>query len=69
MLQIALVLAILTVAVILFITERLREDLVALLVLVSLVLTGLITPAEALPDFSSPAVVTVWAVFIGFEYA
>ena len=63
-LQIALVLIILTLAVTLFITERLRVDLVALLVLVSLVLTGLITPAEALSGFSSPAVVTVWAVFI-----
>jgi di/tricarboxylate transporter len=59
-----MVLAIVILAVGLFVTERLRVDLVALLVLVGLVLTGLVTPTEALSGFSSPAVVTVWAVFI-----
>ncbi len=63
-LQIAIVFVILVSAVTLFITERLRMDLVALLVLGSLALTGLVTPAEALSGFSNPAVVTVWAVFI-----
>jgi di/tricarboxylate transporter len=62
--QIALVLAILALAVILFVTERLRVDLVALLVLVSLTLTDLVTPVEALSGFSNSAVVTVWAMFI-----
>lgn len=62
--QIATILAILALAVVLFITERLPMELVALLVLVSLALTGLLTPAEALSGFSNPAVVTVWAVFI-----
>ncbi len=62
--QIALTLAILLLATILFITERLRMDVIALLVLGSLALTGLVTPAEALSGFSNPAVVTVWAMFI-----
>lgn len=62
--EIALVLAILALAVILFVTERLSVDLVALLVLGSLALTGLVTPVEALSGFSSPAVVTVWAMFV-----
>jgi len=62
--EIALVLSILTVAVLLFVTERVRVDVVAMLVLGSLALTGLTTPAEALSGFSNPAVVTVWAVFI-----
>lgn len=62
--DIALVLAILALAVILFVTERLSVDLVALLVLGSLALTGLVTPVEALSGFSSPAVVTVWAMFV-----
>lgn len=62
--DIILTLSILLVAVFLFVTERLRVDLVALLVLGALVLTGLVTPAEALSGFSNPAVVTVWAVFI-----
>lgn len=63
-LQIGLVLGILVLAVVLFITEWLRVDVTALLVLGSLALTGLVTPAEALAGFSNPAVVTVWAVFI-----
>lgn len=60
----ALSLGILGLAVILFITERLRVDLVAILVMVSLSLTGLLTPTETFSGFSNPAVVTVWAVFI-----
>jgi di/tricarboxylate transporter len=62
--DIALVLAILAVSVALFVTEILRMDLVALLVLCVLALTGLVTPTEALSGFSNEAVVTVWAMFI-----
>jgi di/tricarboxylate transporter len=63
-LEITIVLSILTMAIILFITEWVRMDVVALMVLVSLPVMGLITPAEALSGFSSPAVVTVWAILI-----
>jgi di/tricarboxylate transporter len=38
--------------------------MVALLVLLAVGLTGLVTPTQALSGFSSPAVVTVWAMFI-----
>lgn len=62
--QITLVLAILGVAVIFFVTDRLRMDVVALLVLAALALIGLVTADQALSGFSNPAVVTVWAVFI-----
>ncbi|MFQ5946647.1 MAG: SLC13 family permease, partial [Anaerolineae bacterium] len=62
--QIATVFAILVIAIILFITERIRVDVVALLVLVSLAVTGLVTPAEALSGLSNPAVVTVGAVLV-----
>ena len=62
--QIALVLAILAAAIVMFITERIRVDVVALMVLVSLTLTGLVTPTEALSGFANLAVVTVWAVLI-----
>jgi len=62
--EISIVLTILALAVILFVSEKVRPDLVALMVMVSLPLAGLITPAEALSGFSSPAVVTVWAVLI-----
>ena len=64
MLDIAIVFAITALAIILFISERVRVDLVALLVMVSLALTGILTPAEALSGFSNVAVVTVWAVLI-----
>ena len=63
-LEIALVLAILGIALVLFITEWVRMDIVALLVLGSLSIIGLVTPEEALEGFSNPAVVTVWAMFI-----
>jgi len=59
-----LVLVILGVAVILFVSERLRVDLIAMMVLVTLTLTGLVTPEEAFSGFASPAVITVWSVYI-----
>jgi di/tricarboxylate transporter len=62
--EILAVLSVLAVAVILFVTERLRVDVVALLMLVTLALTGLVTPKQALSGFSNPAVITVIFVFI-----
>lgn len=62
--EIMLVLSILSIAILLFITERVSMDVVALLVLGALALTGLVTPVEALSGFSNPAVVTVWAILI-----
>jgi di/tricarboxylate transporter len=62
--DIALMLAILGVSILLFILDWLRVDIVALLILLTLILTGLITPTEAFAGFSSPAVITVWAIFI-----
>jgi di/tricarboxylate transporter len=62
--DIALMLAILAISILLFVTEWLRVDVVAILVLLALILTGLITPTEAFAGFSSPAVITVWAIFI-----
>jgi di/tricarboxylate transporter len=48
----------------LLISERIRVDVIALMVLGTLAMIGLVTPTEALSGFSSPAVITVWAVFI-----
>jgi di/tricarboxylate transporter len=62
--QITLVLFILGVAIVFLVTEWISMELVALLVLGFLALTGLVSPNEALSGFSNPAVVTVWAVFI-----
>jgi di/tricarboxylate transporter len=63
-LEIALVLIILAIALVLFISEVLRMDLVALLVLCALAVTGVVTPNEAISGFSNAAVITVWAMFI-----
>jgi di/tricarboxylate transporter len=62
--EIALVLGILLVALVLFITEVFRMDVVALLVLGVLAVTGLVDADDALSGFSNPAVITVWAMFI-----
>jgi len=62
--EIALVLSILVVSLILFISEVIRMDVVALLVLGTLAVTGLVDSNEAFAGFSNSAVITVWAMFI-----
>lgn len=62
--EIGLVLAILIIALILFITEKLSADLVALLVLLALALSGLVPTDELFSGFANPAVITVAAVFV-----
>ncbi|MCK4801368.1 MAG: anion permease, partial [Anaerolineales bacterium] len=62
--DILLVLLILGVAILFFITNWVRMDLVGLLILGSLAVSGLVTSSEALSGFSNPAVITVWAVLI-----
>ena len=51
-------------AVILFVTEWLTVDLIAMLVIVSLVTTGVIGPAEGLEGFSNGATLTVAFMFV-----
>ena len=63
-LEIVLVFAILAVVILVLITEWMPLEVLALLVLGILALTGLVSPIEALAGFSNPAVVTIWAVFI-----
>jgi len=62
--EIALVLGILAVSLVLFISEVIRMDLVALLVLGTLAITGLVDSNQAFAGFSNSAVITVWAMFI-----
>jgi di/tricarboxylate transporter len=61
---IGLTLTIIGVAVVLFATEKLRVDIIALLVLLTLAITQLISVEEAFAGFANPAVITVWAVYI-----
>lgn len=63
-LQITLVLGIAALSMFLIMTERLRMDLVAILVLVSLYTLGLVKPQEALSGFSNQATITIIAMFV-----
>lgn len=62
--DIVLTLIILLTAIVLFATEWLRMDLVSMLVLLTLALTGLVSIEDAFAGFSNPAVITVAAVFV-----
>jgi len=62
--EMVITLVILGMAILLFITEFIRVDLVGLVVMSCLALAGILTPAETLSGFSNSAVVTVWALFI-----
>ena len=62
--EIALVLTILGVALVLFVSEKVRMDVTALIVLGALVVTGLVSPEDAVAGFSNGAVIAVWAMFI-----
>jgi len=57
-------LVILVVAFALLLTERLRNDLVAVLIVVALALTRVLKPAEALAGFSSEPAIAVAGIFV-----
>jgi len=59
-----LVLAMIGLAVFLFIVEWIRVDMVAILMTVTLPILGLVTPKEAFSGFSSNAVISIIAVII-----
>jgi di/tricarboxylate transporter len=52
------------VALVLIVSNRLSPDLVALMILLALGLSGIVTLEQALSGFSSPAVVTIIGLFI-----
>ncbi|MBN2502619.1 MAG: SLC13 family permease [Anaerolineales bacterium] len=62
--QSVLILAIIGIVAILLITDRIRSDLIALLTLIALGLTGLVSPADLFSGFSRSAVITIMALFI-----
>lgn len=62
--EIAFVILLLVAAVVLFATEKLPVDLVALMLMSVLMLTGIITASEGLAGFSNTATVTVGAMFV-----
>ena len=62
--QLVITFVILIVAAGLFLSDRLRPDLVALLVVVALGVTGVLTPQETFSGFSRSAVITIMAIFV-----
>jgi di/tricarboxylate transporter len=56
--------AILAVAFVLLLTERIRNDVVALLIVLALAVTGLLPPKEALAGFGSEPAIVVAAIFV-----
>lgn len=62
--EIVLVLGLVVSAVILFATEKLPIDLTAMILMSTMLLSGLISPEQAIGGFSNPATVTVGAMFV-----
>jgi di/tricarboxylate transporter len=62
--EIFLTLAVLVLALSLFLWNKLRVDVVGLILLGTVALTGLVSPREAVSGFSNEAVVTVAAMFV-----
>jgi di/tricarboxylate transporter len=61
-LEIAIVLAILAVTIGLFLTNKLSPDVVSLLAVLALLLTGTLQVSEALQGFGNPAVITIASI-------
>lgn len=62
--QLILVLLLLLVAVVLFVRNQPRMDVVALLMIVALPLTGILSVQETIAGFSDPSVVVIAALFV-----
>jgi di/tricarboxylate transporter len=61
---VAFVYIILLLAIFLFVTEALPMDMVAVLMLLTLALAGIVTPAEAFVGFSDPVIITLTSFFV-----
>ncbi|SBV94486.1 conserved membrane hypothetical protein [uncultured delta proteobacterium] len=62
--SIGITITVLLVAVVFFAIGKLRSDIVALCALLCLLLTGVLTPAEALSGFSNNIILTIAGMFI-----
>lgn len=63
-LPIVFVLALLVLAIALFATERISVDIITFLLLIALVTSGVLNPAEAFAGFSSDIIVILGAIFV-----
>lgn len=62
--QLTLTFIILGITIVLFMTNKLRADLVAMLALLTFVITGILTPVEALSGFSNSVVIMIAGLFV-----
>lgn len=62
--EIAFVFLLLIVAIVLFVTDYVTFDVTAIIIMASLLVSGILTPSEGLSGFSNPATVTVAAMFV-----
>jgi di/tricarboxylate transporter len=62
--EILLTLGVIVAAIILFATEILSVDLIALLIMISLIFLGIITPEQGVEGFSNKATITVAFMFV-----
>jgi len=63
-LELAIVLALLASAVVMFVIDKPRMDVVALIMMTLLALTGIVTPKETLAGFGSPNVFLIASLFV-----
>ncbi len=62
--QIVIVLGLLVLAIVLFATERISVDIITLMLLIGLVLSGVLTVEEAFAGFSSDIIVILASIFV-----
>ena len=62
--QVWLVFGVLGVTIMLFVMDRLRSDVVALMAVLALILTGLLTSEQALAGFANPLTLTIALLFV-----
>lgn len=62
--EIAIVFALIALALVLFAWERVSYEVTALIVCVTLMVTGILSPAEGLAGFSNPATIAIGAMFV-----
>ncbi|MCO6547063.1 MAG: hypothetical protein J6583_04710, partial [Gilliamella sp.] len=54
----------LLIAILMFSFSKLRMDIIALLTITAITITGVLTPAEALAGFSDPNIILIALLFI-----
>ena len=63
-LDVMLTFGVLLATIVLFVSEKLSVDVVAMLALAALLVLGLVSPQQALSGFASEATITVAAMFV-----